>query len=287
VRIQKLDSADAFVVWDLDGAPRSVGIARLAPKILQDGAEMLARSVTYSFATFGLQLSGASAGINAKPEVRDTAIKAFLDDVASLTDGGRLVLHAGNGLTDLDLAPITKEAFAPLADDELAAHGAIAAAGAFAGGLDGRSAVIVGAGPVADAAALTLADRGVDVREGGLETDVDLAFVAGKSGVVDHRAVAGVTARTVVPLTPLPVTAKAFAAFRRAGVSYVPDFVALAAPLLAACDADGGDPVERVATVASELAAHGPDAWIEAVARAETFLATWQDTLPFGRPLAA
>src|SRR5581483_8827837 len=130
---------------------------------------MLARSVTYSFATFGLQLSGASAGINAKPEVRDTAIKAFLDDVASLTDGGQLVLHAGNGLTDLDLAPITKEAFAPLADDELAADGA------FAGGLDGRSAVIVGAGPVADAAALTLADRGVDVREGGLETDVDLA----------------------------------------------------------------------------------------------------------------
>ena len=57
MRIQKLETTDAFVVWDLDGAARSVGIARLAPKILQEGAEMLARSVTYSFAeVFMLQI---------------------------------------------------------------------------------------------------------------------------------------------------------------------------------------------------------------------------------------
>ena len=40
----------------------------------EKGAEMLARSVTYSFAAFGVKASGASAGINAKPDGRDAAV---------------------------------------------------------------------------------------------------------------------------------------------------------------------------------------------------------------------
>ena len=88
MRIQKLESTDAFVVWDLEGAERSVGIARLAPKILQEGAEMLARSVTYSFAAFGVKAAGASAGINAKPEGRDDAVKAFVTELEPLAGNG-------------------------------------------------------------------------------------------------------------------------------------------------------------------------------------------------------
>ena len=91
----------------------------------------------------------------------------------------------------------------------------------------------------------------------------------------------------MVPLTPLPVTAKAYAVLRSAGITYVPDFVALAAPLLAACDAQNDtDPVERVRATVAELAPSGPDAWLVAVGMAEAFLSTWQDALPFGRPLA-
>ena len=108
MRIQKLESTDAFVVWDLEGAERSVGIARLAPKILQEGAEMLARSVTYSFAAFGVKAAGASAGINAKPDGRDAAVEAFVTELAPLAGKGTLVLHAGNGLHDADLAPLTR-----------------------------------------------------------------------------------------------------------------------------------------------------------------------------------
>jgi hypothetical protein len=105
--------------------------------------------------------------------------------------------------------------------------------------------------------------------------------------VIDHEAAEGIKATSVVPLTPLPITAKAYAVLRRAGITYVPDFIALAAPLLAACDAqDATDPVERVHATASELAAHGPDAWLVAVGLAEGFLSSWQPALPFGRPLA-
>jgi hypothetical protein len=55
VKIQKLAKANGFLALDLPDAKLAVGPTRLAPKILQDGAEMLARSVTYTFASFGLQ----------------------------------------------------------------------------------------------------------------------------------------------------------------------------------------------------------------------------------------
>ena len=51
--IQKLTSTDGFIAFDLDGAP-AVGVVRLAPKVLRDGAELLARSTTYAAASFGL-----------------------------------------------------------------------------------------------------------------------------------------------------------------------------------------------------------------------------------------
>jgi hypothetical protein len=287
VRIQKLETTDAFVVWDLEGAARSVGIARLAPKILQEGAEMQARSVTYSFATFGVKASGASAGINAKPDGRDAAVEAFATELAPLAGAGTLVLHAGSGLQDADLASLTRSDVAPLADDELAAHSAVVATEATIGSLDGKTVTVAGTGPVADAAAIAVSDRGAEVVDDGLDAPCDALLVAGKSGMITHEVAEGVKAGAVVPLTPLPITAKAYAVFRRAGVTYVPDFVALAAPLLAACDSqDATDPVERVRTTATELAPSGPDSWLVAVGTAEAFLSTWQDALPFGRPLA-
>jgi hypothetical protein len=287
VRIQKLETTDAFVVWDLEGATRSVGIARLAPKILQEGAQMLARSVTYSFAAFGVKASGASAGINAKPDGRDAALQAFVTELATLANTGSLVLHAGNGMHDADLAPLTRPDMTALADDELTAHSAVAAAEAMVGPLGDKSVIIAGSGPIADAAAITLGDRGAEVADGEVDAPADALLVAGKTGMITHEVAEGVKAAAVVPLTPLPITAKAYAVFRRSGVTYVPDFVALAAPLLAACDGDNDtDPVERVRGAVTELAASGPDAWLVAVGMAEAFLSTWQDELPFGRPLA-
>ena len=104
-----------------------------------------------------------------------------------------------------------------------------------------------------------------------------MLFVAGKAGVIDHHVAEGVQARLVVPLTPVPVTAKAYAVLGRAATTFVPDAVALAAPLLAVADPGGGDPLERVRGVAAAMSPHGVDAWRAMVERAESFLAGWQE----------
>jgi glutamate dehydrogenase/leucine dehydrogenase len=282
VRVQKLTSTDGFVVHDLDGAERAVGIVRLAPKVLVDGAELLARATTYAFATFGVRAGGASAGINAKPEARDAAVTAFLEEVAPLVADGSLHLSPGTGLGADDLAPLLTDP----QDPSLAARGAVAAAAAFlGGGAGGRSATVAGPGDWLDRVAPWWADAGGgDIAEGTADAGTEVLFLAGKAGVVDHET--PVTARLVVPLTPVPVTAKAYAALCRAGTVVLPDAVTCAAPLLAVVEPDGADPVERVAAAAGELAPAGVDAWRAMVDRAEAFLAGWQDTLPFGRPLA-
>jgi hypothetical protein len=111
-------------------------------------------------------------------------------------------------------------------------------------------------------------------------------FVAGKAGVLDHETADVVQASLIVPLTPVPVTARALAVLGRAGKVVVPDFLSTAAPLLAAHDADGGDPVQRVRDAALDLADQGTGMWLAAAMAAEEKLAAWTPEKPFGRPLA-
>jgi hypothetical protein len=286
MKFQKLESTDAFVVFDLDAASSSVGVARLAPKVLRDGAELLARSVTYTYAAFGVEgWAGASAGINARAEARDAAVSAFVEELTPLAESGALRLQPGLGLTNGDLAA--------LGDRELGAsllvEGAVAAAaGAVGDGSlsDRRMAVVGAAEPLVDALREELTRRGGALSEGGDNAPrgpLDVLFVAGKAGSVDHDAAAGIEAHAVVPLSSVPVSARAYAVLRKAGSTYVPDFVSTAAPLLALAGLD--DPVARVDALAAELASSGPDMFMAAVDRAETFLTTWQDEKPFGRPL--
>lgn len=283
MKVQKLEHADGFILFDLEAATCSMGVARLAPKVLRDSAELLARSVTYSFATFGVAgHGGASAGINSKPEGRDDAVPAFVDDVRPLVEAGSLRLTPGTGLTEADLAPLGSTAHDPAA----VVAGAITAADVVLGGLSGARVAIDGSGPLADASRIAAEARGASAVDGGVAADCDVVLVAGKAGVVDHEVAPKVQARAVVPLSPVPVTARAFAILRAAGVTVVPDFISIAAPLLQSATPDGGDPVERIRTVTRELAPEGPAMWLAAVGVAEAFLATWQDERPFGRPLA-
>ncbi|MGH9138589.1 MAG: hypothetical protein ACRD0G_16345, partial [Acidimicrobiales bacterium] len=143
MEIRRLSSTDAFLVRDLGEDVASVGVVRVAPKILLDGAELLARAITYAFATFGVQAGGASAGINTKGGSRDAVVTAFVEEVGPLVSGGGVHLSPGTGVTPDELAPLGCE---PL-DDGLAGRGAVAAAAAFAGGgLGGQRAVVVGDG---------------------------------------------------------------------------------------------------------------------------------------------
>ena len=96
VIIQKLTSTDGFIAFDLDDAP-AAGVTRSAPKILVDGASLLARSLTYRFATFERQVGGASAGVNAAPDDRAAALAAFVAEVEPLVRDGRLADRPGQG----------------------------------------------------------------------------------------------------------------------------------------------------------------------------------------------
>jgi glutamate dehydrogenase/leucine dehydrogenase len=280
VVVRKLETTDAFYVLDLEDAARSVGIVRLAPKVLVDGAELLARATTFSFAVYGVNAGGVSAGINAKPEGRDAAVTAFCESVAPLVAEGRIHLSPGTGLSVDELSPLGCE---PL-DPSLAARGAVVAAAAFGGVGD---AVVVGDPSWQDRVGPWWTDAGgTGVAEGTVDADVPVLFLAGRSGFVDDEAAATIRAKLVVPLTPVPVTAKAYAVLSRAGVVFVPDAVSCAAPLLAVADPDGEDPVSRVGAVAAEIAHRGVDAWRAMVERAEEHLASWRPSLPFGRPLA-
>jgi hypothetical protein len=282
VKLQRLSATDGFIVFDLDAATTCVGIARLAPKVLQDGATLLARSVTYSFASFGVGgHAGGSAGINAKPEDRDGAVKAFVEEIRPLAESGRLRLAPGLGLTADDLAPLRWTE----PDVALTAAGALAAAEA-AGPLDGKTAAVVGSAPVAAAATDQLTAARIDMAPARFDAECDVLFVAGKAGALDHPTAEGIKAATIVPLTPVPVTARALAVLGRQERVVVPDFLSIAAPLLAAHDPDGGDPVQRVRDVTVELAGQGTGLWLAAAQRAEAQLATWTAEKPFGRPLA-
>ncbi len=287
MQVQKLTSTDGFIAFDLDDAP-AVGLVRLAPKVLRDGAELLARSTTYAAASFGLRVGGGSAGLNAKPEGRADALGAFLAEVAELVESGRWLPGPGVGIEGEDLAALPRaDARAAAFDPTAAGESAVAAALGALGSLEGKQVAIVGTGPVADAAAASATTNGASVESGAaFDIAADALLVAGKAGVLEHDLAATVQAKVVVPLTPVPVTARALAILGRAGVTVLPDFLATAAPLLAAVDPDGGDPMLRVHDAMAAIAGEGTGCWMAAVDKAEEHLRTWQDELPFGRPLA-
>ena len=283
MKVQRFSSTDGFVVWDLDDATTSTGVVRVAPKVLQDGAVLLARATTYAFAAFGVRgRAGASAALNSKPDQRDEAVKAFVEEVRPLAEEGRLQLAPGVGIEADDLAPL---GWTP-PDPTVQAAGAVAAA-RVAGPLDWRTAAVVGSDPVAVAATEQLQAAGAPLAEGRYDAACDVLFVAGKAGCLDHDTAATVQASLIVPLTPVPVTARALAVLSRSGRTVVPDFLSTAAPLLAAHDGGNpADPIQRIRDATIELAGEGPGMWLAAAQRAEEHLATWTAEKPFGRPLA-
>jgi len=126
-----------------------------------------------------------------------------------------------------------------------------------------------------------------------LGADVDVLFGGSKMGLLDHKGAANVQASLMVPTGPIPYTTKAAIVMHRNDVTVLPDFVTTAGPIFADVPADGDDQESIEAAASSALSAltsavvGGDDMPIlEACARAESFLATWRDEVPFGRPFA-
>ena len=272
MRILKLETVDAFVAVDLEGAPGQ-GIVRLAPRVLQGGARDLARSVTYALASLDRQETGVSAGISAPPEGRDAAMAAFVAEVASWD--AVFSLSAGKGVTDRDLG---------VAADPAA--GALLAAGAVAAGLaavPGASTAVV-EGASGEALVEELSARGIEVvaSDDPFGAVADLLFCGSKVGIVDHEVADRLAVGAVVPIGPLPITTRAVAHCQRRGITALPDFVTTAGPLIGNVD----EARKVVAAIVAGITDHDDSPIIGACVRAEGFLSTWQDDLPFGRPMA-
>jgi Glu/Leu/Phe/Val dehydrogenase, dimerisation domain len=279
---QQLRRANAFVHVDLETAPVMVGPVRLAPKVLRESAELLARCHTYSFALFNVMAGGASAGINADPDERDAQLSLFIDELASVIADGSLKFYAGFGVRDVDLIPLGGITL----DPANTGWGVAAATAAALGDPAGKRVAVVGDSPALRPMKVALAGEGAEVVDGQLGTEADAVVVAGRAGLIDHEVGNVLNARVLVPMTPLPVTSRGYAVLKARGVVYVPDFLALAAPLLQRFDASGGDPVRRIKTATAEILEEGKeDAWRVASERSEAFMTTWQNDVPFGRPL--
>ena len=122
----------------------------------------------------------------------------------------------------------------------------------------------------------------------------DIVFAGSKMGVVNHQVAESLDCRALVPCGRLAYTAKALAVCRRQGIAAVPDFVALAGSTIAAwSDPTASDEEVRseaagtVAALMAEALASEDGPFLGACYAAESFLSTWQDELPFGRPLAS
>ena len=101
MKIQKLESINAFVAVDLEGVPGR-GILRASKKILQGGAKDLARSMTYALASLNLKETGVSAGISTPPEEKSEAIKTFFEEISKWEN--KFSFTAGLGVTSEDTA---------------------------------------------------------------------------------------------------------------------------------------------------------------------------------------
>ncbi len=300
MKISKLTTTDAFVALDLEDAP-SLGAVRCARKILQGGAKDMARSLTYSFASFGMQRGGASAGINAEADSAPEAIAAFVAELETEVGAGRQSFVPGKGVS-----PEALLAFAELdsrGDDglatQLSALGPVVAAEAALGSLDGRLVAIEGFGESGAAMADAAKSRGAEVVEismtdGSVAAEADVLLTGSKMGIINHETAAKLQVKAVVPHAPLPYTARALAVMQAAEIVVVPDFLATAGPLFAWWPPGDPEPdaivahaTEAIATAVTEAAEHADGLFLGACYKAEAFLSTWQDTLPFGRPLAS
>lgn len=304
MNVQNLTTTDGFVVFDLPDAPAS-GVVRRARKILESSASDLARSATYTFAAFGMERSGASAGVNAEGDAIDGAVEAFITELLPDVEAGKLNLEAGKGLERDQLAPLRDaDSAGPLSgSNELLAAGVVAAtAWAVGGDLGGKTVAIEGhhQAPVELHGALTRAGATV-VDVSGVDdkpwlvwgAEVDAILAGSKPGTLTHKGTEFITAKAIVPWGPIPTTTKAFAQLRQGGeVVVVPDFVSTAGHLVGGfLDGDEGSVtaavVQRVVDVLEEAGSHADGVLLGACYLAESFIESWQDAKPFGRPLAA
>lgn len=170
MHVLRLQSVDAFVVFDLDDAPHAAGGTRLAPDVSEREGELLARAMTYKFAVLGRPISGAKGLVRAPASERTGAMTRFCEEIRPLVASRRFLTGPDLGTYEADFAPLRTHDWEPHVlnsavdgvafEDVLTGFGVVAAADAALGGLDGRAVAVEGFGKVGAGVAREFARRG-------------------------------------------------------------------------------------------------------------------------------
>ena len=304
--VRKLESTDGFVIVDFADVP-AAGPIRRAKKILQSSAGDLARSASYTFASWEIERSGASAGLNAVGDAIPAAVDALTTELAADSEAGKLHLYPGKGMSSSELGPLHALAgLGTLAGSDAATTASVVAAASWAvgGSLEGKTVAIeqTEAAPAPTDLAQSVGSVGGTVVEvPGVDekpwmiwgADVDVILAGSKPGTLTHQGTDFVKAKALVPWGQIPFTTKAVAQLMKKGETVVvPDFISAAGGLVAGY-LPGDDAtiikeiVSMVAILLTEAGAHDDGPFLAACYRAEAFMKQWQGAAPFGRPLAA
>jgi len=170
VEVLRLDTVDAFVVFDLDGAPHAAGGTRLAPDVSEREGELLARAMTYKFAVLRSPVGGAKGLVRAYANDRDDAMARFCEEIRPLVASRRFLTGPDLGTYEADFAPLRASEWEPHVlnsvvdgvafEDVLTGFGVAAASDAAMGGLEGRAVAVEGFGKVGAGVAREFARRG-------------------------------------------------------------------------------------------------------------------------------
>ena len=137
---------------------------------------------------------------------------------------------------------------------------------------DASTAAVLNDDP--EALAGLLAGHGVEVVNGDPRSaGVDLLFTAGKPGTIDHATAEGLAAAVVIPTSRLVVGTRALSTCARRGIVVLPDFAILETP------------ADESTRIVGEVLGDDEGPVLGACERAEAFLGTWMEALPFGRPI--
>ena len=122
----------------------------------------------------------------------------------------------------------------------------------------------------------------------------DVFFAGSKMGAINHTTAEKLEIEALIPHQPIPYTAKALAVLQKKGCVVVPDFIPVAGPAFSYWAEEKAESSEIISQVTSGMTAVLDEAidnkdglFLGSCYRAEAFLGSWQENLPFGRPLAS
>ena len=133
-----------------------------------------------------------------------------------------------------------------------------------------------------------------------LAVDGEVLFLGSKMGALTHVNASGLQVRAVSALHPIPFTTRALIVLQGAGAVVLPDFACLGGQLFASWPEElahlEGEAVtakaveaaaaRRIEDLVKEIVEYPDGALLGGCLLAESFMLTWREETPFGRPLA-